>query len=292
VRFNLFHEKKRKDLKILSALNDFIKPNPYFVYYMFKDTIHVDDYGSIKETLFKFPSLNKGPKSQAHIYLFGDDINSKVSLCYDINEDEWSIKKLPDNTSHKFYQCSASIALNPTEILITGGGSPPKKDARIYLTQKNEILNKSQMTESRNAHAITICKGAVFVLGGFSGKQRLCSVEKYNIREDKWYQVAPMKDKRHYLSACSIGDEHIYAFGGFYGSTEQEINDSIEMYEVEKNLWQVLSVRMKNTLWACSALAISNTEILLIGGKNTNRNGEVHLFNVNSKSWKPLHHMN
>ena len=59
VRFNLFHEKKRKDLKILSALNDFIKPNPYFVYYMFKDTIHVDDYGSIKETLFKFPTLTK-----------------------------------------------------------------------------------------------------------------------------------------------------------------------------------------------------------------------------------------
>jgi len=26
------------------------------------------------------------------------------------------------------------------------------------------------MTESRNAHAITICKGSVFVLGGFSGK--------------------------------------------------------------------------------------------------------------------------
>jgi hypothetical protein len=48
---------------MLSAINDFIKPSPYFVYYMFKDTIHVDDYGSIKETLFKFPSLNRGPKS-------------------------------------------------------------------------------------------------------------------------------------------------------------------------------------------------------------------------------------
>jgi len=32
--------------------------------------------------------------------------------------------------------------------------------------------------------------------------------------------VAPMKDKRHYLSACSIADEFIYAFGGFFGSTE------------------------------------------------------------------------
>ena len=40
-------------------LNEFVKPNPYFVYFMFKDTIHVDDYGSIKETLFKFPTLNK-----------------------------------------------------------------------------------------------------------------------------------------------------------------------------------------------------------------------------------------
>ena len=46
---------------MLSVLTDFVKPNPYFVYYMFKDTIHVDDYGSIKETLFKFPSMTKVP---------------------------------------------------------------------------------------------------------------------------------------------------------------------------------------------------------------------------------------
>ena len=62
-KFNIYHEKKRKDLKMLQALNDFIKPSPYFVYYMFKDTIHVDDYGSIKETLFKFPSLNRGSRN-------------------------------------------------------------------------------------------------------------------------------------------------------------------------------------------------------------------------------------
>jgi len=101
------------------------------------------------------------------------------------------------------------------------------------------------MNESRNAHAITMCKGNVFVLGGFSGKQRLNSVEKYIVKEDKWVQVAPMKDKRHYLSACSIGDEFIYAFGGFFGSTEQEINDTIEVFEVEKNNWLVHNVRMR-----------------------------------------------
>lgn len=55
--FASFYDRKKKDLKVLSVINDFIRPNPYFVYYMFKDTIHVDDYGSIKETLFKFPTM-------------------------------------------------------------------------------------------------------------------------------------------------------------------------------------------------------------------------------------------
>ena len=175
---------------------------------MFKDTIHVDDYGSIKETLFKFPSMNRGAQNQApRIYLFGDDVNSKISLCYDVNEDEWSIKKLSDSSASKFYQCSAAVALSPNEILITGGGSPPKKDTRLYLTLKNEITSKSSMNESRNAHAITMCRGNVYVLGGFSGKQRLNSVEKYEVSTDKWTQMAVMKDKRHYLSACTINDE-------------------------------------------------------------------------------------
>lgn len=92
-------------------------------------------------------------------------------MSYDINEDEWSLKKLKEsNIIIKFYQCSAAIALSQIEILITGGGTPPKKDARVYHLEKNEIITKQQMSESRNAHAITICKGNVYVLGGFNGK--------------------------------------------------------------------------------------------------------------------------
>ena len=42
-----------------------------------------------------------------------------------------------------------------------------------------------------------------------------------------------------------MNDEAIYTFGGFHGQTEQEISDTIEMYEIDKDVWTVLSVRMK-----------------------------------------------
>ena len=76
--FNIFYEKKRRELRNLQQLNEFVKPNPYFVYFMFKDTIHVDDYGSIKETLFKFPSMTR-VSSIGHIY-FSKEKTGQVFL--------------------------------------------------------------------------------------------------------------------------------------------------------------------------------------------------------------------
>ena len=71
--------------------------------------------------------------------------------------------------------------------------------------------------------------------------------------------MAVMKDKRHYLSACTINDEFIYAFGGFFGSTEQEINDTIEVYEAEKNTWAVLTVRMKVSQFRLLTIFLEST---------------------------------
>jgi hypothetical protein len=54
-----------------------------------------------------------------------------------------------------------------------------------------------------------------------------------------------MKYKRHYLAACTLGDDTIYAFGGFYGSSDQEINDTIECFNVEANVWTLLPIKLK-----------------------------------------------
>ena len=36
--------------------------------------------------------MTRSRYASANLYLFGDDVNAKTSLCYDINEDEWTIR--------------------------------------------------------------------------------------------------------------------------------------------------------------------------------------------------------
>ena len=57
--------------------------------------------------------------------IFGDDSFNRTVLRYDVFKDEWQMKKLKEQMSEKFLNCSASIALTQDLIMITGGGSPP-----------------------------------------------------------------------------------------------------------------------------------------------------------------------
>lgn len=97
-------------MKGVKTIRDIVRPTPHFVYYRFKDSLRVSDYGTAKEATFKLPSVDKDYR--ARVYLFGDDTNNRVSLCYDIKHDEWSMKSLDENCKEKFNQCSASIAMN------------------------------------------------------------------------------------------------------------------------------------------------------------------------------------
>ena len=62
------------------------------------------------------------------------------------------------------------------------------------------------------------------------------------------------------MTACSLkgaAEECIYAFGGFYGGSDSEINDSIEKYSPAENAWNKLMITLKTPLWACTAIPIS-----------------------------------
>lgn len=136
------------------------------------------------------------------------------------------MKKLKESTSsliEKFLNCSASIALNSQEVMITGGSSPPVNGVWIFNLQTEEFKKDSRLLTAWNAHSIVKCEGLIYVIGGFSGKERLNTVEWYNEETKTWKNLSNMRHKRHYLACCSLkgqDEEFIYVFGGFYGGSD------------------------------------------------------------------------
>ena len=178
-------------------LKELSTPGNQFTFYRFKDTLKIEDFGGIQEATFRLPIYEEFENDQEnqHIFIFGDESFQRVVLHYDILKDNWEQQKLADQPGmmEKFYNCSASIAIDSKQILVTGGGSPPQASVRLFDVEEFVLKKDSKMICPRNAHAIAKCQGTIYVMGGFSGKERLNTVEKYNLVDKTWDHATSMK---------------------------------------------------------------------------------------------------
>jgi Kelch motif len=115
-----------------------------------------------------------------------------------------------------------------------------------------------------------------YCVGGYSIKEgALAHVERFSLDTKEWSEIAPMSIKRISPGACSIGETHIYVFGG--RSEGDEFFDSIERYNVELDLWNMLTVKLPRklcNLFAFSFTANSQDNILVMGGLKKSHENE------------------
>lgn len=89
-KFENFVDKKRDDIEIIADLSQVITPTSHFVFYRFKDTLKVSDFGQLQEVNFRLPSaLAQEDKNSPKLFIFGDDAFNSTLLRYDIYLDEW-----------------------------------------------------------------------------------------------------------------------------------------------------------------------------------------------------------
>ena len=70
----------------------------------------------------------------------------------------------------------------------------------------------------------------------------LDEVERYSIENQQWIRINTMNQKRINASACPVGDNHLYVFGG---RNDLEIfYDSIERYNDKLDMWNQLKIRI------------------------------------------------
>jgi len=75
--------------------------------------------------------------------------------------------------------------------------------------------------------------GKIYALGGYNGRTRMSSGERYEPQRNQWEMIPSMHRQRSDASAATLHDK-IYIVGGFNG---QEVLDSVEVFDVETNQW-------------------------------------------------------
>ncbi|KAH8029114.1 hypothetical protein HPB51_022698 [Rhipicephalus microplus] len=104
--------------------------------------------------------------------------------------------------------------------------------------------------------------GNIYAMGGFDGRSRTKTVERYDIKANQWSLVADMVEVRSDASAASAHGR-IYIAGGFTGAA---VLDSVESYDPSTNAWTRI-VTMSSP--RSGAKVVAHEDMLyIIGGYN------------------------
>ena len=120
------------------------------------------------------------------------------------------------------------------------------KEDRAELEYKSPLLFKrSDFT------ALYSERGLIFVIGGNDAKSFYTACEKCDIQNDTWSRIADLNVARDSAASCIFNNKYIYVFSGRTKFDKKEITDTIEMYDIDHNMWRMVNLNSKSTWTAC-----------------------------------------
>ena len=103
----------------------------------------------------------------------------------------------------------------------------------------------------------------IYVFGGLSENGILANTERFNLKTKKWEILTNMNTERSFSSAFCYKSK-IYVAGGVSKSFSQL--QTIEVYNEEKNSWDLLSKNLHNPIQQ-SVFYVKDDEVFYFGGK-------------------------
>ncbi len=183
---------------------------------------------------------------------------------YDINNNSWSVKDLPEDPT---WRADMGIATIDNKVLIAGGGFWGDD---IY-TNRVDIYNGSEdswsiasLTESRSATAGINASNKVFFAGGygwFNGPRWSNTVDIFDNSTKVW-TTAVLSEPRGFISAVAAGNK-IYFAGGQINDGQIRPSDRIDEYDLLTNSWSTSSL---NEPRANMAVISAGNKVFFAGG--------------------------
>ena len=121
------------------------------------------------------------------------------------------------------------------------------------------------MKSKRTEHCSLNINGLIYILGGYDKKETrfLKECEIYDSKNNTFLDMEPMMIAKCGFSATFLNG-FIYTIGGFDGKKRLDI---IENFDIQKNKWEILKIKLNEGLTNTAALTINN-KILIFGGGN------------------------
>ncbi|CAM4505686.1 unnamed protein product [Leuciscus chuanchicus] len=147
-----------------------------------------------------------------------------------------------------------------------------KADCWVSVTQEDE--------RPRGSHGTAVLDEFVYCIGGFDHVEYFNSVRKFNLITQTWHEVAPMYERRRFISVAVL-DGLIYAIGGFDG---QQRLKTVERYDPKTNQWTMMAPMNKKR--SCASATSLQGRIYICGGSTgTEYLSSAESFNPETNQW-------
>ncbi len=155
---------------------------------------------------------------------------------------------------------SRSIATESGAIYLTGGYI---KHLNVYLKSCHRydeifstLVSVSNMNYPHADHSVCSIQGFIYVVGTFVNNKVYGQCEQYDTQKDKWKVIDEMRVPRTGVSLCAFKNNYMFAFGGRVD--QKKIVDTIECYDISRNVWQEIPTQLVDkTKWVPAYMGLA-----------------------------------
>lgn len=110
------------------------------------------------------------------------------------------------------------------------------------------------MNFGRSWCAAAVMNGCIFVAGGGTDLGESKSVEKYDLFENQWINLAPMNKKRSYFTLATSGS-FLYSMGS---------DEIVERYDPLENEWHMVCRSTRHNIMMSNTIIVTFVSHLLL----------------------------
>ena len=201
---------------------------------------------------------------------------------------EW--KELATN-EHK--QEFMSTAIFNDRLVMVGGFSDELTGNTVTYDPVSDKWKQleAQLNFPRFGHALVVCKGSLYALGGHDETNALQSVEKLDKFTSTWEITKPMNVSRVGFAATEC-QGCIYVSGGYDGSKNMNVLNTMEKYHPDEQKWTYIKPAMTIERYYHAA-CVMRGKLYIVGGWNQQNKPEqsVRSYCPTSNTWETADHI-